>query len=169
MPVIATERLLLRPWTPEDVEPYARIVADPEVMRYLGTGPIEPETAAAQVARFAAGTGIPGVYHFAAEERATGELIGRIGLFHQPEWPGPHKVEVGWLLDRRAWGRGLATEGARAAVNHGFQELGLPRIISFTRPENIRSRAVMERLGMCLAGQREWHGLPHVWYELAPP
>jgi RimJ/RimL family protein N-acetyltransferase len=167
--VISTERLLLRPWRPDDVGPYAAIVADPEVMRHMGSGPMDRAAASAQVARFAAGTALSGVYHTAAEDRATGELIGRIGLFHQPEWPGPHKVEVGWLLARRAWGRGLATEGARAAVNYGFQELGLPVIVSFTVPENVRSRAVMERLGMRQSGQREWRGWLHVWYELAPP
>jgi RimJ/RimL family protein N-acetyltransferase len=167
--VISTERLLLRPWRPDDVEPYAAIVADPEVMRHMGSGPMERAAAAAQVARFAEGTALSGVYHTAAEERATGELIGRIGLFHQPEWPGPHEVEVGWLLARPAWGRGLATEGARAAVDYGFGELRLPGIVSFTVPENVRSRAVMERLGMRQSGRRQWRGLPHVWYELARP
>jgi RimJ/RimL family protein N-acetyltransferase len=169
MRAISTERLLLRPWRTEDIEPYARIVADPEVMRYMGVATMDPAAAAAQVAGFAAGTALPGVYHTAAEERATGGLIDRVGLLHQPEWPGPDKIEVGWLLARRAWGRGLATEGARAAVDYAFAELGLPKVISLTLPQNVRSRAVMQRLGMRLGGQREWHDLPHVWYELAAP
>ena len=161
MPVtLETERLLLRPWRRDDLDPYARIVADPEVMATM-LGPVPRERAVAQVARFAAGDRI---YHWAAELRATGELVGRIGLLEHPEFPGPDRVEVGWLLARGAWGRGLATEGGAAALAHAFGELGLSRVISLTLRGNVRSRAVMERLGMTRRGELEWRGHPHVWY-----
>ena len=69
------------------------------------------------------------------EEKATGAFIGRIGLLYHEDWPeGEHKTEVGWLLERSFWGRGLATEGARVSVRHGFEKLELERIISIIRP-----------------------------------
>ena len=86
---------------------------------------------------------------FAAELRETGEFIGFIGLsvpcFEAHFTPC---VEVGWRLAAAYWGRGLATEGARAALRFGFDELGLREIVSFTVPANVRSRRVMEKLGM---------------------
>ena len=96
---------------------------------------------------------------FAAEERTTGELVGRVGLMRHPDWPleGP-KVEVGWTLRRSAWGRGYATEGAKASLAFGFEELGLPTIFSMTRPDNARSQAVMERCGLTVRGELEFHG-----------
>lgn len=159
-----TPRLRLRPWGEQDLAPYAAIVGDPVVMEFMGSGPLSTGEAAAQVGRFALGTKVRGVYHHAAELKETGELIGRIGLFHHPSWPGPDKVEVGWLLAREQWGKGLAAEGGQAALDHAFGTLGLPRVISFTIPRNLRSIAVMERLGMTLAGEETWSGLPHVWY-----
>lgn len=85
---------------------------------------------------------------WAAELRASGEFIGFIGLQPPPQIPCSPCVEVGWRLARAHWGKGLATEGARAALRFGFERLGLDEIVSFTVPGNRRSRAVMERLGM---------------------
>ena len=82
---------------------------------------------------------------FAAIDKATGAWIGQIGLNHLAYWPGPEKVEVGWELHRRWWGRGLATEGGRAALRFGFEERGLRRIISTAAPDNHASRHVMEK------------------------
>ena len=84
------------------------------------------------------------------EERATGELVGRAGLYFPEGWPG---LEVGWTLARSRWGRGLATEAGRAAVDWAFAELGSDRVISLIAPDNHRSRRVAERLGASREGR----------------
>ncbi len=102
---------------------------------------------------------------WAAEEKATGAVIGRIGLLYHDDWPvGEHKTEVGWLLDRSRWGKGLATEGALASIRYGFEELGLERIISIALPANLASRRVMEKAGLTLRGEARWRGFEVVWY-----
>ncbi len=84
------------------------------------------------------------------EERATGELVGRAGLYFPEGWPG---LEVGWTLARSRWGQGLATEAGRAAVDWAFSELGTDRVISLIAPDNHRSRRVAERLGASRDGR----------------
>lgn len=81
---------------------------------------------------------------WAAVEKATGRLVGRLGLWNPEGWPG---LEVGWLLERASWGRGLATEGGRAALAHAFERLGASRVISVIHPDNAPSIGVAERLG----------------------
>ena len=78
----------------------------------------------------------------------------------------PDPVEVGWVLHRDYWHRGLATEGGRASVEAWRPCLPDPQLYSFTAPENARSRAVMERLGMTYGGSTPWRDLEHVWYFL---
>jgi RimJ/RimL family protein N-acetyltransferase len=105
---------------------------------------------------------------WAACERETGRLIGRIGLLRHHDWPlAPDPVEIGWTLDHEHWGRGLATEGGRAAMDVWRAYLPDDVLYSFTIPENARSRAVMERLGMTYGGTAVWHDREHVWYSLA--
>jgi [ribosomal protein S5]-alanine N-acetyltransferase len=107
-----------------------------------------------------------GVCQWAAVDLQTDRLIGRIGLLRHYDWPlASSPIEVGWTLHRDYWGRGLATEGGRAAMDC-WRELLLDdaRLISITRPDNVRSRAVMERLGLSYRGQVEWRGREHVWY-----
>jgi RimJ/RimL family protein N-acetyltransferase len=167
---LTTQRLRLRSWAPGDLDAYARIVADPEVMTFMGTGPIGRTAAGHQIEHFRALDGLYGTPHWAAEDRATGELVGRVGLFHHPDWPlDPDNVEVGWMLARAHWGRGLATEGARAAIGYAWERLRTPQVISLTLPANVRSRAVMERLGMTERGREHWRGHEHVWYALDRP
>ena len=95
--------------------------------------------------------------------------IGRIGLLRHHDWPVVEEpVEVGWVLHRDYWGRGLATEGARASVDAWRRHLlGDDVVYSFTIPRNVRSRAVMERLGMEYGGSAVWRQLEHVWYFLS--
>jgi RimJ/RimL family protein N-acetyltransferase len=104
---------------------------------------------------------------FAVEERTSAQIVGRIGLMLHPDWPldGP-KVEVGWTLQRSAWGRGYATEGAKASLGFGFDVLELRQIFSMTRPDNARSRAVMERCGLTQRGELEFHGRKQVYYAI---
>ncbi len=164
-----TERLRLRAWEESDLDAYARIVADPEVMRHMGAA-LDREAAARQMADFRDRGEVDGLAHWAAADHMTGELIGRIGLLRHEDWPFDREnVEVGWLLGRRWWGRGLATEGARACVRHAFEDLGLARVISLTLPENWRSRRVMERLGMSYRGREHWREHEHVWYAVNRP
>jgi RimJ/RimL family protein N-acetyltransferase len=122
--------------------------ADPEVMEHF-PAPLDRAASDAMVERIEAGFDRRGYGLWALEVSATGALIGFTGL--QPPSFEAHftpAVEVGWRLARPAWGHGYATEAARAALRHGFTEAGLHEIVSFTTRSNVRSQAVMRRLGM---------------------
>jgi RimJ/RimL family protein N-acetyltransferase len=109
-----------------------------------------------------------GFSHWAVEDVDSGRLIGRIGLLRHHDWPvEPSPVEVGWVLDERYWGRGLATEGGRASLEVWREQLPDDRrLISITGPTNTRSRAVMERLGLTYRGATRWHDHDVVWYAI---
>ena len=142
---IETQRLRLRGWRPDDFEDFARISADPEVMRYVGAGqPATRSQAWRAMALFVGHWSLRGYGLWATEERSTGAFIGRIGLWSPEGWPG---LEVGWLLDRAYWGRGLATEGAHAALEYAFSAVGASHVISVISPENVRSIRVAEKIG----------------------
>jgi len=145
---LRTPRLILRRWRPADRAPFAAMNADPRVMEFF-PAPLSPEETEASIARIEAhfdqhGFGlwavdIPGMTHF----------TGFVGLNH-PRFEATFTpcVEIGWRLAAEYWNRGFATEGARAALSFGFETLKLDEIVSFTVPENVRSRRVMEKLGM---------------------
>ena len=160
--------MLLRQWREGDWRGLHRTYGDPEVMDWIGSASLSVENTAFAVGRMSMQWRLLGYGMFALEERASGELVGRVGLMLHPDWPlaGP-KVEVGWTLQRSVWGRGYATEGARASLEFGFRELGLPEIFSMTRPDNARSRAVMERCGLTRRGELEFHGQLQVHYAIA--
>jgi RimJ/RimL family protein N-acetyltransferase len=162
---LGTERLLLRQWRPEDAEALAEVYARPEVEEQLG--PYDLTGTRAQIERFTRQWRDEGFSHWATEERATQRLVGRIGLLRHHDWPeSEDPVEVGWTLHPDYWGRGLATEGGRAAMQCWADLLFDPQLISITRPANARSRAVMERLGLTLRGSTFWRGHEHVWYAI---
>jgi RimJ/RimL family protein N-acetyltransferase len=162
---LRTERLLLRQWRPEDVEPLAEIYSHPDVIAQLGH--YDPAETAAKIDRFVRQWQEEGFSHWAAEDPLTGRLIGRVGLMRHHDWPpAEDPVEVGWTLHRDCWGRGLATEGGRAAIHCWRDFLADPELISITKPTNVRSRAVMDRLGLTLRGTTFWHGYDQVWYAL---
>ncbi len=165
-PEVRTERLLLRQWRDEDAEPLAAIYAQSEFLEHMPA--LDRDETRAQVERFRRQWEEEGFSHWAAEDRETGQLAGRIGLLRHRDWPpGGDPVEVGWTLDRAFWGRGLATEGGRAALElwHG-QLPGDDPLISITTPANVRSLAVMERLGLGFAGETHWRGLDVVWHAI---
>lgn len=143
-----TERLVLRPWHEDDREPFAAMNADPEVMRHL-PAPLDREASDELLDRLQAAIEEQGWGLWAVERRDTGGFVGFTGLA-VPRHPLPFLpcVEVGWRLARGAWGHGFATEAARVALRVGFDELDLAEVVSFTSVTNVRSRAVMERLGM---------------------
>ena len=164
---VETDRLLLRQWRPEDVERLHEIYEQPE---FLETMPAKTlEETREQVERFRRAWNEDGYCQWAACERASGSLIGRIGVLCHHDWPLSDRQvpEVGWVLHRDFWGRGLATEGGQAGVEAWREYLPAePRLYSFTAPENRRSRAVMERLGFTHRGEARWHGHEVVWYAL---
>lgn len=175
---LETPRLRLRPWKDSDLEPFARLNADPRVMEFFPKTLSREESdavAAAIRARFDAW----GYGFWAAELKSSGAFIGFIGLSH-PSFQAHFTpcTEIGWRLDPAYWGQGLATEGARAAAAFAFDTLRLPELVSFTVPANLRSRAVMERLGMRWDPAEDFDhpGLPeghplrrHVLYRLKSP
>lgn len=164
---IETDRLLLRQWRDGDWVGLHRAYGDPEVMEWIGAGPADLAGTAAAVGRMSMHWRLLGYGMFAVAERTSGEIVGRVGLMLHPDWPldGP-KVEVGWTLQRSVWGRGYATEGARASLELGFRRLGLPQIFSMTRPDNLRSRAVMQRCGLTQRGEIDFHGWKQVHYAI---
>jgi RimJ/RimL family protein N-acetyltransferase len=173
--MITTARLILRPWQDEDREPFARLNADPEVMRYFAAS-LSRQESDALVDRIIARHADTGVALMPALMRDTHEFIGMVGIQHVPfTAPFTPAVEIGWRLDKRFWGKGLASEAARAWLDHGFSVLGLERIVAFTLPQNHPSQAVMTRIGMArvTTGDFDHPHLPethpmrrHVLYEI---
>lgn len=143
-----TPRLTLRQWRAEDRAPFADLNADPVAMEHL-INPLARAESDALADRIQGLIAARGWGFWAVEVKATGEFIGFTGL-HVPraDLPMSPCVEVGWRLLRAHWGRGYATEAARAALEVGFARLDLPEIVSFTTLGNVRSQRVMERLGM---------------------
>jgi ribosomal-protein-alanine N-acetyltransferase len=168
MTELETPRLRMRPFDWNDFEREAALYADPEVTRYLPRGPVRPDELYDRVQRvlthFIAHWSDHGFGVWALVDRATGELVGHCGLQYLPD---RGEVEVLYLLERAQWGRGLATEAARAALGHGFGGVGLERIVAVTRPEHVASRKVMEKLGMRYEGEVDVYGLRAVRYALS--
>ena len=156
---LETPRLILREWEPTDFEAYAAMMSDPKVMQFLSlTGAPMPRFGAWQ--GFAALVGhwrLRAFGFFAVIERASGEFIGYVGPWHPEGWPG---LEVGWTLRSEYWGRGYATEAARASTAYAFTELNCGRIISLIGPENTASKRVAERIGEQLDGEVRLAHLP---------
>jgi RimJ/RimL family protein N-acetyltransferase len=147
MTEIHTDRLLLRRWRDSDRDPFAALNADPVVTEYL-LGPMTRDRSAAFVERIEAHWDQSGWGLWAVEVPGVAAFIGYIGLWPADDVIGRPAVEVGWRLARRHWGNGYATEGAGHALRYGFVTLGLGEIVSFTVPQNERSRRVMERIGL---------------------
>lgn len=143
-----TDRLRLRQWCAADREPFAALNADPKVMEFY-PAPLSRAESDAMASRCQALIAERGWGFWAVETKTAHEFIGFVGL-HIPasELPFSPCVEVGWRLAAKYWGKGFATEAGRGALCMGFERLGLPEIVSFTSVQNLRSRAVMERLGM---------------------
>lgn len=155
-----TERLRLRQWRDADRAPFAALNADPRVMRFF-PAPLTREESDAMIDGCADGIAQRGWGFWAAEERASGALAGFVGLnVPRPDLPFSPCVEIGWRLAHDFWGRGYASEAARASLRIGFERLALPEIVSFTAVPNLPSEAVMQRLGMKPDGVFEHPALP---------
>ncbi|WP_326721396.1 GNAT family N-acetyltransferase [Streptomyces sp. NBC_00243] len=147
MPELRTERLTLRRWRDSDLGPWAAMNADPEVREHLGAL-LTREQTDASVAGFQAEFDERGYGWWAVEVLATGEFIGFAGLDRVDDGMPFTGVEAGWRLARSAWGHGYATEAARVCLAFGFETLELPEILAVTTATNLRSQAVMSRIGM---------------------
>ncbi|WP_419992913.1 GNAT family N-acetyltransferase [Streptomyces boninensis] len=176
MTELHSARLTLRGWRDSDLAPWAAMNADPEVREHLG-GLLTREQADASVARFRAGFERQGYGWWAVEVRATGEFIGFAGLDPVDDGMPFTGVEIGWRLARPAWGQGYATEAAREVLAFGFDTLELPEILAVTTAANVRSQAVMRRIGMTRDPADDFEDLtapegplrPSVLYRLARP
>lgn len=142
---LETDRLRLRWFRESDLDAYAAMSADPEVMRYVGGGAtLDREGAWRNLAMFLGHWTLRGYGLWALESKAGGPIIGFSGLWHPDGWPG---VELGWRLARHAWGHGYATEASLAARDWAFPSLGFDCLVSVIHQDNARSIRVAERLG----------------------
>lgn len=172
---LRTERLLLRPWREKDREPFAAINADPAVMEHFPST-LSRDESDALAQRIDDDIQRLGYGFWAVEVPDSSPFIGFVGIVAADEaMPFAPAIEIGWRLARAHWGRGLASEGARAALTFGFDELELEQIVALTAAGNMRSRRVMERLGMrrdpaddfIHPGLPEGHPIaPHVLYRI---
>ena len=164
MVTLETDRLTLRILRESDFDDYAEMCADPEVMRYIGDGqPLARPMAWRNLAMMVGHWSLRSYGLWAAEERSSGILVGRIGFWNPDGWPG---FELGWMLRRSFWGRGFASEGAQTALQFAFTRLGQPDVLSLIHPENAASIRVAQRLGERLLGPTEVMGKPALVYRI---
>ncbi len=155
IPTLVTERLRLRGFRDSDLDDYAAVYEDTEVLRHLaGAGePWDRGRSWRHMAFLVGHWQLQGAGVWAVEHRETGAFLGMIGFSAPEGWPG---FELSWILARRWWGNGYATEGARAALAHAFTILGKDRVISLIHPENRASIRVAEKIG-----ERLLEPIPH--------
>jgi RimJ/RimL family protein N-acetyltransferase len=157
IPTVVTARLRLRAFQPEDLDPYAAMQANPEVMRYLLTGHTATRAEVWRTMLTSAGSwALRGYGMWACERIEGGRFIGSVGIFEPLAWPEP---EIAYSLDRPFWGQGFATEAAGAARDWLFGHFPLLRCASFIRPENQASIRVAQRLGAVSEGTIELRGV----------
>jgi RimJ/RimL family protein N-acetyltransferase len=167
--VIRTARLRLRNWRESDRDAFALLNAAPEVTQDFG-GPLDRSGSDAKFDRYVAAFERHGFCRWALED-LTGQFLGYTGVMpSRPGHPlGPH-ADIGWRLLRAAWGRGYATEAAKASLRDVFERARLKEVLAYTSVDNARSRAVIRRLKMQRAASLDyseplgvgmWHGM--VW------
>lgn len=152
MPTLCTARLRLVPLAEAHLDDLARLQCDPRIAAWFGGMPDPPHTWEEQredtwrvIATFLGHWALRGYGQWALVETATGRFVGRAGLWNPEGWPG---VEVGWLVDPERQGEGFATEAGRASADFAFDRIGLDEVVSVTVPHNVRSRRVMEKVGL---------------------
>jgi len=162
IPTLETERLVLRPFRESDLDAYAAMKADPEVIRYLGQArPGSRADSWREMALLIGHWQLRGYGLWAVEEKGTGAFVGRIGLWNPEGWPG---LEVGWTLARAHWGQGFATEGGRASLDYAFDQLSADHVVSVIQPDNAASIRVAQKLGERFERKSEVSGHPVLIY-----
>ena len=161
---LVTPRLRMRPFTEDDVDALHAVFGHPEVTAWIDM-PTRGR-AAEMIAKHVAHQAAHGFGQWAAEDRATGRLVGEVGIQFLEGGPD---VEIGWVIARERWGEGLATEAAAPWLDVAWDELGLDEVLAVIRPENAASRRVAEKLGMRAAGMRHAYGREMVVYALSRP
>ena len=153
MYLLQTERLGLRNWQHSDMDVFAEMNADKEVMAFF-PNMLSNEESLASAERFMEHFEKYGFTYFASETISDQQFIGFIGLMHQTyESPFTPCVDIGWRLRRTAWGKGFATEGAGACLNFAFSKIGLQEVIAVAPKLNVRSENVMQKIGMVKVGE----------------
>ena len=148
LPSLSTPRLLLRPWRDGDLEAFAALNADPEVMRHFPAC-MGREDSDALAARIHAHFAEHGFGQWIVERRDDGAFLGVLGVQHVGfEATFTPAVEIGWRLNRAFWRQGYALEAARAVLQYAFAQLRLTEVVAFTVPANLPSQGLMQRLGM---------------------
>jgi RimJ/RimL family protein N-acetyltransferase len=165
IPTLETKRLRLRGLEKSDLDDYAALYADPEVLRYLGGGqePWDRGRSGRHMTFVVGHWQLCGAGMWAVEHRETGAFLGMVGFAEPEGWPG---FELAWVLARRYWGHGYATEGAAAALAHAFSVWRKDRIISLIHPDNRASIRVAERIGERLQGRIDHLGREMLCYGL---
>lgn len=163
IPVLETERLVLRGFREDDLDAFARLMADQRVARWLGGQTLDRDDSWRSMATHLGHWVLRGYGQWAVEEKATGDLVGRVGHWRPEGWPG---LEVGWMIDPDRWGRGYATEGGAAALADAFTRVEASEVISLTLPDNLASRRVMEKLGLRHARDQRVRGFDQVIYAI---
>lgn len=148
IPILRTQRLILRPWRATDLEPFAQINADPKVMEFYAQT-LRREESDALAEKIQRDFAERGYGFWAVEITGVSDFIGYIGLnYWNLEMPFAPCVDIGWRIGTPYWGKGYATEGAREVLRYGFEKLQLSEIVAMATIHNTRSHRVMERLGM---------------------
>jgi RimJ/RimL family protein N-acetyltransferase len=156
VPTIETARLRLRAWEPTDVDAYAVIQADPLMRRYVGNrAPLSYDESRAEIVGFEDEWRRLGHGRWAIEERASEALIGACGILSWQE--GTHEAtgEIAYGFGQRWWGRGYATEAARASIDWAFATFDFPEVVALTNPDNVASQRVLAKLGFVRAGDAQ--------------
>lgn len=161
---MTTERLVLRPFVETDEDAMLAVFADAEALRYWGP-PLDRAGVRARTERNRERLAADGFARWAVVARDTSELVGDAGL-SRTEVAGVEEVELGWVIRPDRWGNGYATEAAAAWLDRAFGPLGLDRVVSMIRRENVASRRVAERLGMSVDGNAFWNDASHLMYVL---
>jgi len=164
MQILETSRLVLREFTPDDVDALALVLSDAETMRFY-PAPLDRDGVEQWIARNMHRYAVNGHGFWAMVLRASGETVGDCGLTVQSV-EGSNEVEIGYHVRRDLWGQGLATEAARACQDFGFARLPVDRLVSLIRPENFPSRRVAEKNGMAVWKEVMWRERAHLVYSV---
>lgn len=166
VPVLETERLILREFREDDFPIYERLSADPSVMRYLGGKTFNQAEAWRHMAFMVGHWTLRGYGYFALEEKESGQFIGRAGFIYPTGWPG---FELGWTVAPTHQRRGFAFEVAQRLLKYAFEDLDKSHVISLIHRDNTPSRRVAEKLGETVEGETEVLGMPVLIYGIDRP